>query len=71
MSHSAVIDIECRAEGMPKPSIVWKSESNDIFRGEILRISKNSKDETYECIADNGVGDVLRKEIRILISGMY
>lgn len=70
LSHNVEIDIKCQADGMPKPSIMWKSESNEIFRGEVLRISKNRKDESYECIADNGVGERLRKKIKILISGM-
>jgi hypothetical protein len=42
-----------------------------IINSEILNLKKNSanNNEKFECIADNGIGDVLRKVVNIYFSG--
>lgn len=70
LGNDAEIAVECKADGIPKPNVSWKSDAGDIFRGEILRIARRSfQATTYECIAENGVGPPLRKKIRVLING--
>lgn len=71
MSTAGEIRVECKAEGIPKPDIKWKSETGEIFHGEILTIThKNLQSKLLECIADNGIGRPLRKVIQVLINGM-
>jgi len=45
--------------------------SGDVFEGEILSLPKMTVNtiDKYECLADNGVGDALRKVITIHFSG--
>jgi len=43
----------------------------NVVEGEILNVAKfrTGSIETYECIADNGIGDALRKKVTINFSG--
>ncbi len=47
--------------------------SGDVFEGEILNIPKFDLKTLsvvkYECVADNGIGDTLRKTITIHLRG--
>jgi len=47
--------------------------SGNIYEGEILTLpkftSKTLTVDKYECIADNGIGDTLRKVITIHLRG--
>jgi len=64
------------ADGLPKPSIKWVTPTGKTIEGEVLDLGKLIKHEkngrqtqTYECIADNGIGDALRKSITISYNG--
>ncbi len=45
--------------------------TGDTTEGETLNLQKfkTNSVETYECVADNGIGDALRKTITIYFSG--
>ncbi|XP_075676407.1 cell adhesion molecule Dscam1-like isoform X2 [Dermatophagoides pteronyssinus] len=64
--------VECLADGLPKPKIKWLTPSGKTIENEILDLSKLIKNEkngrqtlTFECVADNGIGEALRKSITI------
>nr|XP_046910785.1 Down syndrome cell adhesion molecule homolog isoform X4 [Dermatophagoides farinae] len=64
--------VECLADGLPKPKIKWITPSGKTIENEILDLSKLIKNEkngrqtlTFECVADNGIGEALRKSITI------
>jgi hypothetical protein len=48
------------------------SNSGNIIENEIIELSKLSlkSNESFECIADNGIGDILRKTISIYLRGI-
>ncbi|RWS18756.1 Down syndrome cell adhesion molecule-like protein Dscam2, partial [Leptotrombidium deliense] len=62
--------LECDAIGYPQPNIKWfKNEpfKELITEQSVLKIDKItlSNNTTYECIAENGADNSLRKEIRV------
>lgn len=68
--------VECLADGLPKPKIKWITPSGNTIENEVLDLSKLIKNEKngrqtlqYECIADNGIGDALRKTITVSYNG--
>lgn len=68
--------VECIADGLPKPNIKWISPSGKVIEGEVLDLGKVIANEkpggqtlSYECVADNQVGDALRKSITISYNG--
>ena len=68
--------VECLADGLPKPKINWITPSGKTVENEILDLSKLIKNEkngrqtlTFECVADNGIGEALRKSITISYNG--
>ena len=63
--------VECIADGLPKPVTKWISSKGTVIEGEILNLAKHRRgsSETYECVADNGIGDSLRKTINVFFSG--
>lgn len=68
--------VECVADGLPKPAVKWITPSGKTVDGEVLDLGKLIRHEksgrqasTYECIADNGIGDALRKTITISYNG--
>ncbi len=48
------------------------SNSGNIIENEIIELSKLllRGNESFECIADNGIGDILRKTISIYLRGI-
>jgi len=44
-----------------------------VTENELLDLSKftTTASDTYECIADNGIGDALHKTITIYLSGTF
>lgn len=69
--------VECVADGLPKPNVKWISPSGKVIEGEVLDLGKVIANEkqggqtlSYECVADNQVGDALRKSITISYNGM-
>lgn len=72
MQKGEKVSVECKADGLPKPNIKWKSSNEQIFFGETLVLfSSEGLASSYECIADNGVDKPLTKLIHILMNGMY
>ena len=72
--------MECAADGQPKPTIKWITPSGRTIEGETLDLGKvlekgsssgegKSASSTYQCVAENGVGEALRKSITISFNG--
>ncbi|XP_055680246.1 lachesin-like [Lutzomyia longipalpis] len=60
-----LVNLECYADGYPRPSITWTREYNALmpggghkFSGNILKIASARREDrgTYYCIAENDVG---------------
>lgn len=74
ISELQPVSLECYAGGTPKPLISWKRENDAIlptggtvYRGNVLKINSVKKDDrgTYYCIADNKVGDLVKRSIAL------
>lgn len=74
VSESNPVNLECYAGGTPKPLISWKRENDAllptggaVYRGNVLKINSVKKDDrgTYYCMADNKVGEVVKKSIAL------
>lgn len=63
--------LECRADGSPKPKIKWITPNGVTIESEYLDVNnyKRSNIENYECIADNEVGEPLRKVVKVSFMG--
>lgn len=63
--------LECRADGSPKPTIKWITSKGISIESEYLDVNKyrSGNIDTYECVADNGVGEPLRKSIKVSFMG--
>ncbi len=50
---------------------IFYDSSGNVIENEIIELSKLKLKsvESYECIVDNGIGDMLRKVITIYFSG--
>ena len=70
----------CKVHGQPKPQIEWRKNGNvlsnhryrvtELVDGSILRINsvKAGRDnDTYECLAENGVGEPVRAQAKLRI----
>lgn len=80
-----VANFVCVASGHPKPDIIWRKNGKrlvtqrfsaiDMPNGSVLRIEpvRASKDNaTYECWAENGVGEPVRAQATLsIISGNF
>jgi len=64
--------VECRADGSPQPTIKWITSKGVTIESEYLDVNKyrSSNIDTYECVADNGVGESLRKSIKVSFMSM-
>ncbi|RWS03905.1 titin-like protein, partial [Dinothrombium tinctorium] len=63
--------INCNAEGFPKPQIKWKKNAREVLTNKERMEIRNIKIEdagNYECIAENGVDEVLSKKFRIIVA---
>lgn len=67
------LELNCHANGYPKPTITWRRENNDtmpngdnFYAGPTLYIAEIHRLDcgAYYCIADNGVGDPIEHMIR-------
>ncbi|GFY47205.1 titin [Trichonephila inaurata madagascariensis] len=77
--YGSRVFMECAAAGSPKPQITWYKGS-DVLLNEVGRVVAHSngtlhinilseKDEgLYRCVAHNGVGDGVSKEIKIVVN---
>lgn len=61
------VRMECKADGSPKPTIKWITSKGITIESEYLDVNKyrTANVDTYECVADNGVGEPLRKSIKV------
>lgn len=75
-SVGSSITLQCWATGMPKPSLSWRRENNDllptggaVYRGNILILHNVSVSDrgTYYCIADNAVGRSAKRNVAVEI----
>ncbi|XP_075680880.1 cell adhesion molecule Dscam1-like isoform X4 [Dermatophagoides pteronyssinus] len=59
--------LECKADGSPKPTIKWITSKGITIESEYLDVNKyrTANVDSYECLADNGVGEPLRKSIKV------
>ncbi|KAJ6223718.1 hypothetical protein RDWZM_002263 [Blomia tropicalis] len=60
-------NIQCQADGSPKPTIKWITSKGVTIESEKLDVNRfrTSNVDSYECVADNGVGEPLRKTIKV------
>ncbi|XP_044747624.1 tyrosine-protein phosphatase Lar-like [Coccinella septempunctata] len=83
VKHGGIAAFYCAAKGVPPPVIQWKkngkrvSESqtryqvrelpdgSSLLRIEPVRMGRD--DATYECVAENGVGDAVTKEATLTV----
>ncbi|KAF7493498.1 Down syndrome cell adhesion molecule -like protein [Sarcoptes scabiei] len=59
--------LECKADGSPKPTIKWITSKGITIESEYLDVDKyrTANIDSYECVADNGVGEPLRKAVKV------
>lgn len=83
VTEGATVSIICLAGGSPQPISKWKkmgessgadgalSDASSFYHGNLsfVSVSKDQEGE-YVCLADNGVGDPLEKQISVTIHGM-
>ncbi|KAI1289145.1 Hemicentin-2 [Halotydeus destructor] len=68
------ISVECSANGSPTPAISWfklnQPDNRRLLDGNFLKLNEVSVESagSYECVADNGVDEVLRKTIRVFVN---
>ena len=80
MRLGSVAVFECFAEGNPAPSITWRRNGKKLTNnrytmlpvpgGSILRIDPvklNRDDSTFDCVAENGVADIVVATARLNI----
>ncbi|GIY67330.1 titin [Caerostris darwini] len=76
--YGSRLDMECAAAGSPRPRITWH-KGDDVIRdaGRVVARGNGSlsinilteEDEAqYRCVAHNGVGEGLSKEIKIVVN---
>lgn len=74
----------CMADGNPQPQIEWRKSGKRLFSwrytvtemtgGSVLRIDPvrgGKEDATYECLAENGVGDPARAQFKLTVLDEY
>ena len=63
--------LECLADGVPRPKIKWIGPNGRSIDSEVLDLSKEMRHNPigasvqYECVAENGINDPLRKTITV------
>ncbi|KAI1290168.1 Hemicentin-2 [Halotydeus destructor] len=68
------VTVECSATGSPMPVITWFKLSSPIrqkLQGNLMRLNQVSIGDSgmYECVADNGIDEVLKKTFRVSVTG--
>ncbi|KAI1289785.1 Down syndrome cell adhesion molecule-like protein 1 -like protein [Halotydeus destructor] len=68
------ISVACSASGSPAPTITWSKPNRpnapSLLTGNNLRLNvvSSSSAGLYECSADNGVDEILKKTIRVSVN---
>ena len=55
------VDLTCRANGNPKPTITWTKDSN--IRNSSFTVRGKSDEGLYVCTADKGIGNASTKSM--------
>ncbi|XP_052281236.1 neuronal growth regulator 1-like [Dreissena polymorpha] len=76
VTEGETVTLTCNASGVPPPGVSWfrtRVRERIGSDGEILRIHNMSRDcgGTYECVADNGVGEKAIRRINIAVNCKY
>ena len=61
VNQSEPVNLTCRANGNPKPTITWTKDSNIINSSFTVRGKSN--EGLYVCTADNGIGNAPSKSM--------
>ncbi|XP_044180729.1 fibroblast growth factor receptor 4-like [Acropora millepora] len=61
------LTLNCLADGIPTPTIFWTRVSDNTHVTMPLNIIGGKNEESYQCTADNGVGNPLTKVVKITI----
>lgn len=73
-TEGSSVKLECYAGGHPAPTISWRRDNNvilptgsSVYRGSVLHIPFVNKDHhgIYYCVAENGVGRGMRRNIDV------
>ena len=59
----AELNLNCSADGKPKPTITWTRVSDNTVVTMPLNITGKKDGGGYRCTADNGVGKRLTKDV--------
>ena len=65
VNQSDPVNLTCRADGNPKPTITWMKNSKVINKSFIVR--GKSAEGLYICTADNGIGKASSKPVFITV----
>ena len=63
----AELTLNCSADGKPKPTITWTRVSDNTNVSMPLNITGGKNEESYQCTADNVVGNPLTKVVKVTI----
>ena len=63
------LTLNCSADGKPKPTTTWTRLCDNTVVSMPLNITGGNDKGNYRCIADNGVGEPLTKDVFVDVQG--